>query len=461
MNWGFDSIAGYDEEKNELKLLCDVLNHRKEHLQRGAKLPKGIIFYGETGNGKTLFVKVLAKECGLKVFEIDLGATESESQVCKAIKQAFNKAKKCKDASMVLFDEMDKVLPNELTYVTDRATSVLAQLLTLIDGINSGGNVIFVATCNDYFDLPETLTRAGRLDKKFFIGKPTYASRVQILQFYIDKTNSSFELSVAKIAKLCSGFSSAELETLVNECILHSRGNVSERLILQKISEIKNDDIVRENRSNENIVWATRNVGCFAVARKFNNGPYVLSLDDSTVCNRYFDSLISDCDDDYDDSDGEWDDDYGFAEDDDGRDSDEERTSQSEYYSMQDFIDAITVLLGGYCAQKMLLGKTFDNIADDFESVNALLFCMADNGMFGSDLHYNLDRARTMPYSDGRIDKLNELFDKTIADCMCRAEEILKQNRELVSQLASVLVNKQRMEESDCEPILQSFGGLK
>ena len=63
MNYRLADIAGYAQEKEELKRLCEIINNRDIYLERGAKLPKGIIFYGETGTGKTLFAKVMASIC--------------------------------------------------------------------------------------------------------------------------------------------------------------------------------------------------------------------------------------------------------------------------------------------------------------------------------------------------------------------------------------------------------------
>lgn len=79
MNYSFDSIAGYTQEKEELKRLCEIFNNRAKYEEKGAKLPKGIIFYGSAGTGKTLFAKVMASVCGLEVFKIDLGEVENES----------------------------------------------------------------------------------------------------------------------------------------------------------------------------------------------------------------------------------------------------------------------------------------------------------------------------------------------------------------------------------------------
>ena len=315
MNYNFENIAGYEVEKEELKRLCEIFNNREKHLKKGAKLPKGIIFYGEAGTGKTLFSKVMASVCGLEVFKIDLGDVEDESAICAYIKKTFVKASKRNEPTMIFFDEMDKVLPNDdEEYYTDRSKTILTQLLTLIDGMDSAGNIVFVATCNNYNALPETLTRPGLLDKKIGIGVPNYSSRVEILKMYIQKSSCKFETPIEDMAKLCSGFSCAGIETLINECILQSSedGLVSGELFQSKLYEIKNEDIPRGRYSADDTIHACRNVGSFIVAKTYNNGNYILSIDGDTVCSEHFNSVISDYDDDYgcdyDDDDEDYDD---------------------------------------------------------------------------------------------------------------------------------------------------------
>lgn len=83
MNYKFTDIAGYPQEKAELQRLCDIINDREQYLARGAKLPKGVIFYGGTGTGKTLFAKVMASTCNLKMIEIDLGSPSGGNALLK------------------------------------------------------------------------------------------------------------------------------------------------------------------------------------------------------------------------------------------------------------------------------------------------------------------------------------------------------------------------------------------
>ncbi len=456
MNYNFENIAGYETEKEELKRLCEIFNNREKYEKKGAKLPKGIVFYGEAGTGKTLFSKVMASVCGLEVFKIDLGDVENESSICRHIKKTFIKAAKRKEPTMIFFDEMDKVLPNASEeYYTDRSKTILTQLLTLIDGMDSASNIVFVATCNRYETLPETLTRPGRLDKKIGIGAPTYTSRVEILKMYTQKSSCRFEMPIEDIAKLCSGFSCAALETLVNECVLQSDedGLVSENLIRERFLEIKNEDIPRERSAVEDTIRACRNVGAFIVAQTFNAGHCALSLDSDSVGNDLFNGIISEFNgyDDYDDYDDDGDEDDG----------DEESVPTSCYYSKNDFMNTVTVLLGGYVAEEIVFHKIYDNVSSDLSLVDDILFSMAKHGMFGLALHYDLDRSETLPYLPERLERLNRVFDEVTQECYEKARAILTKNETLIKKLIPLLVERQILQTEESAHFLAEHGGIQ
>ncbi len=464
MNYNFESIAGYAVEKEELRRLCDIFNNRKKYQSKGAKLPKGIIFYGESGTGKTLFSKVLASECGLEVLKIDVADTEKDSDICKNIRKAFNKATKKSSPTMIFFDELDKVLPNEEEdYCTDRSKTILAQLLTLIDGMDSTGNVVFVATCNYYDSIPETLIRPGRIDKKISIGLPDYVSRVEILKMYARRTSCNFEMSIEEMAKLCSGFSCAALETLINECILQSNdaGFVSEELIKTRFFEIKNEDIPRERSSVEDYINACQNVGMLIVAKAFNTGNYTLNLEKNDIANDFFDGLVT-----LNDNRDDWDEDDDWDDDDDWNDDDEEENHLNSekaisVYSKSDYLNAISVLYGGYVAEDIVLHKIYDNVLGSLSSIDRIMGWMLQSAMLGVDLRYcNYRNREILPYTSEKIAKINDLVDKTCESCYEKAKLIVEKNAKIIEKLAKVLVEKQVLQESECEEVIKELGGI-
>lgn len=472
MNYTFDNIAGYAREKEELKKLCDIIRNRNNYAKLGAKLPKGVIFYGETGTGKTLFAKVLANFCGLKLLTIDLGNFTDERSVSKKLKKAFSTAAKSSEPAMILFDEIDKVLPNaQEEYYTDISKAILAQLLTLIDGMDSSGNFVFVATCNNYYALPDTLVRPGRIDKKIHIGTPDYSSRVEILKLYSGKTNCRFQMRMEELAKLCPNFLCAALETLINECILHSdsEGYVSEQLIRNTILESSSQDLPRRPLTQSDIINACRNIGCLIVAKNFNDGDYLLRLGSGTVCNLFFNSLISYHDDDFDDEDGI---DYNgddenkisendeYARDDDDYDDDDHDDSSENYFSENDYIQAVCVLMGGYVVEEAILHKTYDNVGTLLDTVDNVLDGMSYLGLLGPDLRYSSKRAQTMPYDQDRIDKINARYDKIVYESVQIAKEIVYANIPLIKGLIPELVKKRSLFKKQCEELIESLGGF-
>lgn len=466
MNYKFTDIAGYPQEKAELQRLCDIINDREQYLARGAKLPKGVIFYGGTGTGKTLFAKVMASTCNLKMIEIDLGSPSDGNALLKKIKKAFEGARRSGEPAMIFFDEMDKVLPNAREeYYSDHSKAVLAQLLTLIDGMNSDKNFIFVATCNNYAELPAALVRPGRIDKKIQIGLPDRASRAEILKLYAGKTSCTFEMSVEELAKLCGGFSCAALETLINECVLQSdeRGFVSEQLIKERILESRSGDLPRRPPTQADMITACRNIGCFIVARSLNTGDYLLRLGDDTVCNLYFNGAIGRYDDDYDAEDGaDYDAEDGADFDDTDRDDDDnDDDERSVYYTKADYLNAICALMGGYVAEEVVLHKTYDNIYPLLMTTDYVLAGISEAGLLGLGLRYSEIRNGTLKYPQERVSEINAAFDEIVDGCCKRARAIIEANAELIRKLIPILVEQRSIFKPACEKILGELGGIQ
>ena len=456
-----DRIAGYETQKEELRKLIDIFNQREEYLARGASLPKGIVFYGAAGTGKTLFADVLAESCKLKQIKITMDGDPSGRSLCKQIRKAFKKGSRGGTPTMIFFDELDKVLPNaQEEYYTDRSKTILAQLLTLIDGMDSSDNIVFVATCNNYYSLPESITRPGRLDKKIWFGLPDGTSRVEILQMYMEKTIVKFELAPESIAKLTDGFSCAGLRTLINECVLNVDETcyVSKELLHTKIAEISEETIQEDTPDEIYILDAIRNVGSFLVASAFDGGEYVLTLEDGVVCNQRLDAVIRNShdfypEDDYDDYDDDYDD-YDDEED------DEEATITSADHSYHDYMVAITALMGGFAAEVAITGCPHDNLHHNFCATHSLFTRMCYNGMLGMDMAYHIFAVDDRASSGELIKKAGELYTEITEECLSNAEAIVEKNKELIVALAKILIARKSIEKPDCEAIIAKLGGI-
>lgn len=448
----FNRIAGYKKEKEELSALVEIFNNRKKYELKGATLPKGIIFYGPAGTGKTLFSEVLVQECSLKKINISISDSASESNICRRIRKAFLQGARGRTPTMIFFDELDKVLPNEdEDYYTDRSKTILAQLLTLIDGMEKVNNIVFVATCNDYNSLPESITRAGRFDKKICLDLPDYTTRIAILDMYIKGSPTKFEMSSESIAKLTGGFSPAALKTLVNDCILVSDENnyITEQIIREKIIEIKEEDLPTERSEQSYNIDAVRNVGAFVVARTYSNSDYILTVEEDKVCNGFLDAIINNADYDYDDDDDDYYDDD---------DEDEETKNSYSVCSKNDLLAAITALLGGLAAEELIFNKIYDNIRFSLINVDEICFKMSACGMLGLALYQN--DHREYKYSERRRNQLDEAFLQIKEECYEKAKDLVKKNETLIRKLVPVLIKRKSIEKNECEALIEELGGI-
>ena len=450
----FEKIAGYEAEKKELEVLVDIFNNRQKYLDKGATLPKGLVVSGEGGMGKKLFLEVFAAACNMKIRRVDSAGALDGQDLFHRIRKAFIKGARSTEPSVIFIADIDKFLfgPQEALY-DSRSAALLGQLNELLDGIERFGHVFFVITCKDHTLLPQSLLQTGRFDKSISLGFPTHPMRTAILQTYMDASSCSFSLTAEEIAGLTSGFSCAKLKVLVGECVFSSDGEnrVEEALIREKVTQLESDVSVYDNADAGKIVQAVRNTGAFLVARDYNKGDYVLSLKEPTVSNCFLQGVLEEFGaNDY------WDD----YEDDDDEDSCRPQINSGNPYSKNDFLAAITALLGGYAAEEIVLHKVHHTNAPGMRIINRILLRMAECGMLGLNLMYFDMRWREIPYSATFSERMDRAFEQTLEKCYTRAREIVVKNEQLIKRLAVVLSERGSLEKRECEEAIFEFGGI-
>ena len=211
----FDKVIGYKSIKQELQQICDMIRNRTVYEEMGARLPHGLLLYGDPGLGKTLLAKCLIEESGLNA--ITRRRDRGGDAFISSIMEAFAKAKA--DAPAIIFlDDMDKFSTEDASY---RDTPEYAAVQAGIDDIKES-NVFLIATANEIRKLPISLRRSGRFDRKLHIQAPTASDAEAIIAHYIKGKRLSDDVNIKDLAMMMRYQSCAELETILNEAAVRA-----------------------------------------------------------------------------------------------------------------------------------------------------------------------------------------------------------------------------------------------
>ncbi len=220
----FSDVAGADEEKEELVEIVDFLKNPGKFNSLGARIPKGVLLVGPPGTGKTLLAKATAGEAGVPFFSIS-GSDFIELYVgvgASRVRDLFEKAKKAAP-SIIFIDEIDAVGRQRgagLGGGQDEREQTLNQLLVEMDGFGVNEGVIVMAATNRADILDKALLRAGRFDRQIYVGVPDIKGREEVLAVHFKGKPIGPDINLKTIAKQTPGFTGADLENLVNEAAL-------------------------------------------------------------------------------------------------------------------------------------------------------------------------------------------------------------------------------------------------
>jgi cell division protease FtsH len=243
-----DDVAGIDEAKEEVAELIDFLKRPEKFVEAGARIPTGVLLYGEPGTGKTLLAKAIAGEAGVPFFSIS-GSNFVEMYVgigASRVRDLFNEGKK-KAPCIIFIDEIDAVGRHRSSGTgsggNDEREQTLNQLLVEMDGFEAHDHVIVIAATNRQDILDPALLRPGRFDRQVMVPLPDIGGREKILKVHARNTKIGEDVNWQTIARGTPGFSGAQLASLVNEAaLLMTRKDV--RAITMEILEAAKDKVL-------------------------------------------------------------------------------------------------------------------------------------------------------------------------------------------------------------------------
>ena len=218
----YEDIGGLNEEVKRVREMIELpLKHPEIFDRLGITPPNGVLLYGPPGTGKTLIAKAVANESGARFYSIQGPEImskyygESEKQIRKKFEDAEAHA-----PSIVFIDELDSIAPKREDVYGEVERRVVAQLLTLMDGLDNREKVIVIAATNRIDAIDPALRRHGRFDREIEIGVPTREGRREILDVHTRSMPLADDIDLDYISEKTHGFVGADLAALCREAAM-------------------------------------------------------------------------------------------------------------------------------------------------------------------------------------------------------------------------------------------------
>ncbi len=443
----FNDVAGADEAKQELQEIVEFLREPDKFIQLGARIPKGVLMVGPPGTGKTLMARAVAGEAGVPFFSIS-GSEFVEMFVgvgASRVRDLFDRAKK-EAPAIVFVDEIDAVGRQRGTGLGgghDEREQTLNQILTEMDGFETGTNVIVMAATNRPDVLDPALLRPGRFDRKVMLDRPDVKGREAILRVHTKGKPLASDVDLDALARLTPGFAGADIENLVNEAaILAARRNkrtigmrefqeAMERIIAgperrSRVIQPKEREIVAYHEAGHAVVMhflpEADPVHKITIIPRGQAGGYTMSLPEE-------DSML---------------------------------------VSREKFEDQITGLLGGRAAEEITFNRITTGAANDLERATQIARAMVTRyGMseklglrtFGEQtgsIFLGRDLMEQRNYSEEAAVQIDQEVRRILDHAYLRAKAILQEHRDRLIQVSQTLLERETIDREEFERIMRS-----
>jgi len=218
----WEDIGDLEEVKERIREIVELpMRHPELFKHLGIEPPKGVLLYGPPGVGKTLLAKALANEIGAYFIAINgpeiMSKYYGESE--QRLREIFEEARKNAPA-IIFIDEIDSIAPKREEVIGEVEKRVVAQLLTLMDGLQERGKIVVIGATNRIEAVDPALRRPGRFDREIEIPPPDKRARKAILEVHTRNVPLAEDVSLDELASVTHGFTGADLAALVKEAAM-------------------------------------------------------------------------------------------------------------------------------------------------------------------------------------------------------------------------------------------------
>ena len=231
----YDDVGGMGDTIRQLREMVELpLRYPELFTRLGVDPPKGVLLHGPPGTGKTRLAQAVANESEASFFTINgpeiMGSAYGESE--RRLREVFEEAAKA-SPSIVFIDEIDSIAPKRTQVQGEAEKRLVAQLLTLMDGLQARSNIVVIAATNRPDAIDEALRRPGRFDREIIIGVPDQSGRREILGIHTRGMPLAEEVSLDELARTTHGFVGADLAALAREAAIETTRRIMPLLDLE------------------------------------------------------------------------------------------------------------------------------------------------------------------------------------------------------------------------------------
>ena len=442
---GFDAVAGAVEEKEELSEIVDFLKNPKKFIELGARIPKGVLLVGPPGTGKTLLARAVAGEANVPFFSIS-GSDFVELYVgvgAARVRDLFEQAKKNKPC-IIFIDEIDAVGRKRGAGMGgghDEREQTLNQLLVEMDGFGINEGIIMIAATNRPDILDSALLRAGRFDRQVVVDVPDVRGREEILRVHSKKKPLDEDVDLAKIAKVTTGYTGADLENLMNEAAIFAARRDKKKIDSKDIDDANLKVMMgAEKRSKkvtekEKRLTAYHEAGHAVISKLIGSKEKVHSI-----------SIIP----------------RGRA----GGYTMHRPEEGEDYNSKGEMLNNIIMLLGGRIAEKLVLDDISTGASNDIKRATEIArsmvmkYGMSDNiGPVcydnNEEVFIGRDYGHSREYSENTLSEIDTEVKNIINSRYEKGIELLKENIQILHNVAEALLERETLNEAEFEEIIK------
>lgn len=437
----FKDVAGLEGAKEEIQEIVDFLKNPEKYTDLGGKIPKGALLVGSPGTGKTLLAKAVAGEAKVPFFSLS-GSDFVEMFVgvgASRVRDLFKQAKE-KSPSIIFIDEIDAIGrargKNNFSGSNDERENTLNQLLTEMDGFGTNTNVIVLAATNRADILDKALMRAGRFDRQIYVDLPDVREREEIFEVHLRPIKKvEDELDISFLAKQTPGFSGADIANVCNEAALiaarKGKKAVGKQDFLDAVDRIvgglekKNKLITPSEKrtiayheaGHATVSWMTEHA---APLVKVTIVPRGMSLGAAWYL-----------------------------------------PEERQIVRPEQMLDEMCATMGGRAAEKVMFNNISTGALSDLEKVTkqarAMVTIYGLNEKVGNVTYYDSSGQQEYnfgkPYSEETAVIIDKEISKVIEEQYQRAIHILEENKDKLTQLAEILLEKEVIFKDDLEKI--------